>query len=256
MKKFSTTVILILISFSIHATHMIGGELIYECIDPINHKYKITFKFYRDCGTKDWHLPYDAENYIGVYDQAGVRIAGFPLGIILPQPFPISDTLAISPFDTCLFFPEDVCVEEALYTGIATLPPIPGGYTLMFQHCCRNKSITNIIDPLLNGISWTIDIPDSSIATCNSSPVFDYYPLKFFCVNETIDFNLSAIDADGDSLVYQMCSPKGMFVGVDARPLPPPSFQVFRMPYLSPYIVTQIHWEAAIHFKLMQERAS
>src|ERR1019366_1986688 len=31
------------------ASHAMGADISYQCIDPINHKYIITVNFYRDC---------------------------------------------------------------------------------------------------------------------------------------------------------------------------------------------------------------
>ncbi|MCX7607094.1 MAG: hypothetical protein N2170_07520, partial [Bacteroidia bacterium] len=33
---------------SLHATHLMGGEITYECIGP--NRYRIRVKLYRDCG--------------------------------------------------------------------------------------------------------------------------------------------------------------------------------------------------------------
>ncbi|MBK8449393.1 MAG: hypothetical protein IPL42_04940 [Saprospiraceae bacterium] len=62
-------------SYSALATHIIGGELYYECLgygnnglDTTKRKYLITIKLYRDCGAP---TPFDANLGFTIYRQNG-----------------------------------------------------------------------------------------------------------------------------------------------------------------------------------------
>ena len=114
--------------------------------------------------------------------------------------------LEISTEGLCLETAPDVCVEQGFYTLTATLPPISGGYQILYQRCCRNSTIVNIVDPSGTGSTYTVDIPESSM-DCNSSPFFVNYPPIVICANSPLVFDHSAIDYDGDSLVYAICEP-------------------------------------------------
>jgi len=80
-------------------------------------------------------------------------------------------------------------------------------YVIAFQRCCRNETILNIEDPEFSGSTYVIEINPASQASCNSSPVFNNFPPTVICNNEPINFDHSASDPDGDSLVYFFCSP-------------------------------------------------
>lgn len=183
------------------STHIIGGEFYYECVNPNAHIYKLTLKLYRDC-TDPGNAQFDDPIYIGVYDTSGNLLNG-PIGFDIA--FPGSDILPNETYQLCLFSPPNVCVEEAVYTKTTALPPIPGGYDLVFQRCCRNDDIVNIPSPLGTGASWVIRVPDTTLGGCNSSPHFKLFPPTIICHNSKIDFDHSAIDPDGDSLVYEIC---------------------------------------------------
>ena len=118
----------------------------------------------------------------------------------------------------CLVQP-DVCVERAIYTATVTLPPVTGGYDIVYQRCCRNNGVANI--PQDQGATYLVHIPDPAQATCNNSPRFNNFPPMFVCVNAPIVFDHSATDPDGDQLVYSLCDP---YEGGDATcPNPSPA---------------------------------
>ncbi len=214
-------------------THVIGGELYYECVDPNNHFYRITLLLYRDC-TNSSNAEFDDPAYLGIYDDAGNLING-PIGTDLPL---ISrDTLPNETYQLCLFSPPNVCVEEGLYEQTIQMPPLPGGgsYTLVFQRCCRNDDIVNIPNPLGTGASWEIQVPDPSVADCNSSASYNIFPPTIICLNEEIVFDHSASDPDGDSLAYKLCNPHlSSLVVVDGSvPSPDPKPNFGNVPYNS-----------------------
>ncbi len=229
-KNISQCVIGFLVLSGLHAsaTHIVGGEMIYTCLG--NNQYQIRLKVYRDCyyGL----APYDNPAYIFIFNASGVIVQ------TLSVEFPGSETLENN-VDPCMIVPPDICVEEAVYVTTVTLPPSPGGYTLVYQRCCRNGAlITNLVDPGNTGATYLETIPDANLATCNNSPYFNNFPPTLICVNTDFVFDHSATDPDGDSLVYELCAPN---VGASAfnpqpapgnPPLPPPYPPVtFAFPY-------------------------
>jgi gliding motility-associated-like protein len=198
------------------ATHIVGGELTYVCLG--NNDYRITLKVYRDC--YNGQPPYDNPAILGIYDNnqnlvTTVNMA-FPGSALVPPAI-------ISP---CLIPPTNVCVEEAVYEEVVNLPNIPGGYHLVYQRCCRNNTISNIDAPGNTGATYTAYIPDQSVVTCNSSPVFTNFPPVFLCADVPINFDHAAIDPDGDSLVYSLCNPfdGGSTMNPSPNPPDPPPF--------------------------------
>ena len=184
-------------SFCVKATHIVGGELTYECLG--NNDYRITLKIYRDC--YNGHPPYDNPAPLGIYDNFQNLIT------TVDMTFPGSALVPPTVISPCLTPPTDVCVEEAVYQEIVNLPNIPGGYHLVYQRCCRNGTISNLNAPGATGATYTAYIPDQTVVTCNSSPVFNNFPPIFLCADVPINFDHAATDPDGDSLVYSLCTP-------------------------------------------------
>jgi hypothetical protein len=86
----------------------------------------------------------------------------------------------------------------------------PQGYYVMWERCCRNGTITNIVSPGGTGQTFVMTFPPvqkNNIPFVNSSPVFKPAPNNLFCINLLNKVNFSATDADGDSLVYDLVNP-------------------------------------------------
>ncbi|MBK7342170.1 MAG: hypothetical protein IPJ06_03030 [Saprospiraceae bacterium] len=107
----------------------------------------------------------------------------------------------------CLTAPANVCVEEGLYTFTVNLIPSDKSYFIAYQRCCRNGTISNIITPGDVGATYAVEITPLAQQECNSSPTFQDFPPIAICVNDTLRFDHSATDKDGDSLVYSFCTP-------------------------------------------------
>lgn len=197
MKRYIILLFFTLLSLKNFATHIVGGEIFYDCLGGNN--YRITLKLYRDC--YNGQVGYDDPATIFIFDNAGTYLDSiqidFPGSIVLP--FPLSNP--------CLTPPTDICVEESIYETVVNLPPLAGGYNFVYQRCCRNGTILNLINPGDVGSSYMAHIPDPGLATCNSSPHYNNFPPIFLCTGVPIDFDHSATDPDGDSLHYELCDP-------------------------------------------------
>jgi gliding motility-associated-like protein len=202
------------------ATHIVGGNLSYVYLG--NGNYELILKVYRDCGpTNINQTPFDEFPPIGIYSQ-GVIIVNMTLSLAEA----VVASLPIVLDNPCLALPPDVCVEEAIYTGQVWLPPSQVGYDLVYQRCCRNPSIVNIVLPDETGASFFAHIPGSNIAPeGNSSPQFDLFPPVAICAYTELEFDHGATDPDGDVLVYSFCDPVNggdIFNPQPSPPLPPP----------------------------------
>jgi len=206
------------------ATHVIGGEVYYECLDPATGFYRFTVKLYRDCYNG---VPFfDDPIFVSVYDK--------------------NDNLVIK-FNMAL---PDICVHEAVYQEDFFLPP--GEFYMTYQRCCRNVIIQNIVNPSSVGFGFDIKIPDSTEALCNSSPYFNNYPPTIICLNEPFTYDHSATDPDGDSLVYYLCAPNDYSTGsLGIIPDPPgPPVVHFDVPYLGVYDSLYPIWAPVDSFKI------
>ncbi|MEZ5022394.1 MAG: PKD domain-containing protein [Chitinophagales bacterium] len=210
MKKFLYIFLLIFgFAFSwqnANATHIVGGELNYKFLG--NNQYRVTLKLYKDCGISV--VPFDNPAGIYVYNANNQVIDTLQLPIIE------RDTLDANFQDTCLIVPPEICVDFARYEGVFTIPISPSGYTLAYIRCCRNATIVNAqgiddfgnpINPDLIGATYTVKIPASNITNTNSSPEYKELAPIILCSGQNIRVDQSAIDLDGDQLVYSLCTP-------------------------------------------------
>jgi len=181
------------------ATHIVGGEMNYTCLG--NNEYEITLTIFRDCFNGNPNAWFDDPASIGIFDENNVLLEEVLIDLMG------NDTLDPVLTSECLVVPPNVCVHTTTYTTVVELPPIPGGYQLAYQRCCRNQTIINIIDPLDTGATYGVTISEAALNECNSNPKFQQWPPIYICVNEPIVFDQSAIDQDGDSIVYRLCTP-------------------------------------------------
>ena len=203
-KHLFTFFLLIFYFYTVKATHIVGGVMNYKYLG--NDKYEISLYVYRDCihGIP----PLDDPAIIRIWDGVSETYS-FP-----NKPF--DDTLPPLPPDACAHITTPVCVNWTCYKDTLILPSNDLGYTIYYQRCCRNNTIQNLTynsrgnGAMDWGATYTINIPppDSDGKTySNTSPVFINYPPVYICVNKPITYDNSAYDADGDSLVYSLCTP-------------------------------------------------
>jgi gliding motility-associated-like protein len=194
-----------------NATHIVGGEIYYDCLG--NNQFRIVLKVYRDCLLGE--APFDNPANVAIYRPNGSLYENLQMN------FAGSTIIPLNQISPCIQSTITLCVEEAVYQKIITLPSNPGGYNLVYQRCCRNFSIINIIDPGATGSTYTINIPESSFTECNSSPRYNTLPPIIWCINDPILYSHSASDPDGDSLVYYFCDPYEGATTDAPMPIPP-----------------------------------
>ncbi len=200
--------VLILGSQALSATHIVGGEMYYDHLG--GSQYQVTVKLYRDCTG----IAYDNPIRIGVYN-------GVTNAFLFSQniAFPGATNVDVVLDNPCLAAPPSVCVQVALYTAVFDLPPTPEGYILSYQRCCRTPVIINVPNPGSLGLTVMTRVPGQDIVS-NSSARFNMLPPIALCVNEPLVFDHSAIDADGDQLTYELCTPFDGGTGGTPNPIP------------------------------------
>ncbi|MCB0587964.1 MAG: PKD domain-containing protein, partial [Phaeodactylibacter sp.] len=206
-------IFLVVLPLTIRATHIVGGEMNYTCLG--NNEYEITLTIFRDCYNGNPNAWFDNPASIGVFDAQNNLLQEVLV------PLMNNDTLDPVLTSECLVVPPNVCVHTTTYRTVINLPPITGGYQLAYQRCCRNQTIVNIVDPLDTGATYGVTISERALEECNSNPKFQQWPPIYICVNEPIVFDQSAIDQDGDSIVYRLCTPLSGATPDAPMPQPP-----------------------------------
>ena len=182
--------------------HIIGGDVTYECLG--GGRYQVTMFIYRDCRPQSQAAQLDGDASIAIYTGSGGNqlVASFQVGLanrdfIDPPEYP------------CLILPPGLCVERGKYEFEINFNQWPASqsYYIVYQRCCRNNTISNIIDPGSIGATYFVEISPASMENCNSSPTFKNFPPTVVCVDQEFSFDHSVDDADGDSISYRFGTP-------------------------------------------------
>lgn len=200
--------------FSAKATHIVGGEIGYRCLG--SNKYEITLRVYRDCKNAAPNAFFDDPGVIGVFSSNGFRLNS--IGIK-----PIGNDTLREGIDSCYTsFINNVCVHTTVYKTTLTLTPRVGGYHFVYQRCCRNATISNIVNPDEAGATYNILLTEAAMLRCNSSPVVNSWPPVYVCANQELNVSSAATDVNNDSIAYKLCAP--LVGGTLQRPQPIPPF--------------------------------
>jgi len=221
---------LLLIGQAAQATHMVGGEINYRCLG--NNQYEIMVTVFRDCDTGvPW---FDNPASIGVFDTNDSLI--YDLRLNLRN----NDTLELSLSDPCLVAPPNVCIHTTTYIDTVSLPFIAGGYQIVYQRCCRNQDIVNIVNPTGTGATYSSFVSEQALLACNSSARFKEWPPVYICQGVPIVYDHSAIDPDGDSIVYELCTPLTGATAGQSMPQPPNNPPYNNVTWQPPYGVNNM----------------
>lgn len=184
------------ISSSVSAAHLVGGEISYICLGGSD--YRIKLRVYRDCASGG--AQFDTQAAIAIYDSDGNLITN----LLVPKG-PTINVPTDSTGNPCVSAPPGLCTEYSEYIDTLNLPPIPGGYVITHQRCCRNASVSNVLNSNNYGNTYTVGIPAND-TLCNSSPQFTGAAPIVLCLNESFALPMKVSEADGDSLFFELCN--------------------------------------------------
>jgi len=190
-------------------SHLIGGDLTYKRLT--GNQFEVSLKLFRDCLTGQ--AGFDASIEIGIFER-NTHLILDSVEILLTQTYPIPLNM---PGSTCAP-PPDICGETGLYRDTITLGPNANGYYISWQRCCRNAGIINIVNGFNTGMVYYVEVPNPAII--NNSAVFNYEPLPYVCDGQLFQLDYSAIDPDGDSLVYFISEPLAGTLGYPVTSTP------------------------------------
>jgi gliding motility-associated-like protein len=213
LKRVGISLLLLLLMLypsATHATHIVGAELYYECLNPNSNTYSIRLRMLRDC--QNGEAPFDDVVSLFIFpsnNPSNYRI------VDINKP-PVTPRLVNVGWSQCVSNSAQPCVEEGIYQTIVTMQPVTGGYDIGWARCCRNGNIDNLNQPLNQGVTFLAHVPGPEDAICNSMAVFNNTLPTFICANEDFYFDHRATDGDGDSLVYALTWP---FDGINLQGL-------------------------------------
>ncbi len=211
IKKLLYTLVFILSVSSLSASHLVGGSLGYEYLGQFgaNYRYKIILVVYNNCdGSSAIPLPI-AQQPVSIYDHdvsATTPLAGNNKPYEIDLQLNLVDSHKVEPpVSSGCAIGQNVCIYKGVYEAEVDLPLSFNGYHVYFENFARNGSITNLLNPGGTGMAFHAYIPPTLVN--NSSPVFSDDPVPFLCLNDTVSILNTAIDPDGDQLVFSFVTP-------------------------------------------------
>lgn len=210
MKKL-LLIVLCLVVFPVAGSHITGGE--FEIVYLGNFQYRINLIIYFDeANGLPGNKTQDRVINAAIFRKSDNHLMrNVTLNFINEEP--VDYTLphcAIAEVET----------SRMTHTTTITLPPDefndPEGYYIIWERCCRNYTITNILsgNPISGqtaaGQIFYLEFPPvvkDGFTFVNSSPVL-FPPLSDFgCPNKPYYADFAGTDADGDELVYSIVTP-------------------------------------------------
>lgn len=219
--------LLLLAAYPVGATHIVGGEVTYQCLGGNN--YRVEIDIYQDCiNGLPGAIQQDNPAYIGIFNGNG-NLVGYDSidvssSILVPTNFN----------NSCVNNPPPTCLRKTSFVRTYNLPPNSSGYYIVYQRCCRNETIQNIYNPGSIGATYYCVIPPSTVIPCNNSAIFKNYPPQIICINNPLVYDHSATDVDGDSLSYEFCTAYQGANGSNPKPFPSGTSFV-SVPYVGGY---------------------
>ena len=216
------------------ATHIVGGNLTYRCLG--NNQYEIRLSLRRDCLLGAPDAQFDDPASIGFFDATtNLPLAFVGFGGEFLMDFNEDDTLNQILVSDCSIAGNPVCVHQTTYVDTIFLPFWANGYKMVYQRCCRNGSVQNILNPMRTGMRLISEMSGEAQQVCKSSPQIGSYPPIYICVNKDIDYFLPATDLQGDSLSFSLATPfsGGDIINNMPQPPNPPPYDLvnWRPPY-------------------------
>lgn len=209
MKKILLRALWILVLFPLTswASHIVGGEIEFYPTNRSANRFYIGLNFY-----------FDQANGRPAAETSTVNLYFFrksdnaPMGTIeLPQ---TTRKLINYTNPTCSTQNTDLRTLLIRYSSEITINSQnfadPKGYYIVWERCCRNNIITNIVNPAGTGETFYTEFPalvQNNLPYTNSSPKFGELKGDYICINRPFTFDFGGTDADGDSLVYSLSKP-------------------------------------------------
>lgn len=196
MRKVLTFLTLLLLATSgAQASHISGGEIIWDCLG--NGDYEFTIILYRDC------------DGISMPTTANLTFSSpcgsATLSAALTNPPNGTEVSQLCPAEIV----NSTCnggtlpgMQAYIYTGQINLAPC-NFWTVSWTTCCRNAAISNLTNPgtLDSYIEATFD---NLNYPCDNSARFTAQPIPYVCLNQPVNYSFGAFDPDADSLSYSL----------------------------------------------------
>ncbi|MEQ9402841.1 MAG: gliding motility-associated C-terminal domain-containing protein [Cyclobacteriaceae bacterium] len=220
MKRLFLTLLLGILLIPLNAFHIVGGEI--EFIYLSDGLYRINLIMYLDevqeGNPNQFKTGPDGAVSISIFSNTDGREVSTHL-----LPFISIENVEYTNIECAR---DELITSRVFYSLDVNLNPSDYseelGYYLVWERCCRNSIIKNIVLPNQTGMKYVLEIPPlmkNGEVFVNSSPIL-FKPLSdYACINQLYYIEFTGTDPDGDSLVYSLSTPLN---SSGAVPLPTP----------------------------------
>jgi gliding motility-associated-like protein len=203
MKQLILLSLFLIFLFPARATHIVGGELLLKHIT--GSTYQVTLNMYFD-NINGNRAAVDPAITVSIFEKGtNTRMANLVVANMQVTRVPYTAVACTNAF---------LSTDKIVYSQNVTLAPqiysSPNGYYMVWERCCRNGVISNIINPGGTGQTFYLEFPavvKNGTAFRNSSPTLFPPVSDYACLNELFYYDFGGQDPDGDSLVYEMATP-------------------------------------------------
>jgi len=215
------TVFLLFLLFSAKltfATHIVGGE--FELIHLNDYNYKLNLILYFDIvnGSKGAEDPGALVYIFRKSDDQLMQTIALPQIDSTGVDYSVVECSDSRLITAKLLYSQDIYLSPGTYND-------PEGYYVVWERCCRNNIINNIVAPWDAGQTFILEFPPvfkDGKQFVNSSPVL-FPPLRDYAsAGYSYWADFAGQDPDGDSLAYTLVTPYST-PGGGANPVPEPT---------------------------------
>jgi gliding motility-associated-like protein len=247
MRKIILALLFLISATSAFADHLKGGFFTYTYLgaginNPSYLRYRITLTVYMHCEPSAGQLT-DPINFS--FFNAATNGFIQDVSVHITSQYDLTKTHN----DECISGDHTGCKYRIVIYDLPSieLAPLPNGYTVAYQRCCRVISMQNVTNSNAVGTTYNITIPGTLSpfsASTNSSPRFPVNDTVIVCANSHFQYTFQAVDLDGDSLSYAFCDAYGgggqsNGTGCGDNSPDPACLPFTTVPYTSPYTGSQ-----------------
>lgn len=205
-----------LVSFEALSTHIVGGN--FKLIHISGPQYEIQLELFNDVQFGNPGA-IDLSVKVGVFSKTTNFLK---YEVVIPQ-FSISGIQLSNP--SCSGT-TNLIISKILYKGYVEMwgndYKEPGGYYMVFERCCRNNNITNILSPGMMGSVFYLEFPSLQQNPGYSSPNLRNPTTDYACVGRDYLLDFSANPVSGDSIAYRFITPLRGYTSSGQAALPNP----------------------------------
>ncbi|MEL6557105.1 MAG: hypothetical protein AAFQ94_02910 [Bacteroidota bacterium] len=223
MKKLLLLIFALVTVYQSSALHIVGGE--FQLVHLEGSNYRLNFFMY-----------FDRVQTVNPDPETSINVSIFENdseSLIETLVLSLTDLIDLEPGrDDCRI--DLLSINKVIYSVDVQLSPElynhPDGYHIVWERCCRNEGIVNIVNPLGTGATFVMNFPalvNGGEPVSNTSPALNTPSLDYACVGQLYESDFTATDADGDSLVYNLQIPLNSSASV---PVSTPSPKSMHMP--------------------------